>query len=77
MIPELNQEHGAVDRLVSGDMITWLSPDHEHRALVQRGPTMVDALHVDPDGIVWVFVTLPGNCFAAVNVKHVKRIDQK
>jgi len=75
MNSEMNQEHGSVDLLVPGNMITWLSPDPEQRAMKQRGPVVIDALHADSDRTVWAFVTLPGGCWAAMNAKHVKRID--
>jgi hypothetical protein len=51
-----------------GDQITWTRAD---------GTTpigLVDCLHVDVDGITWVFVIM-GETWAAVNLKLVTRVD--
>lgn len=52
----------------SGHWITWTRAD---------GTTplgLVDFVHVDIDGITWIFVTI-GETWAAVNLKFVKRVD--
>ena len=61
--------------LVPGNLITWLWPNVESRVLEQRGPVVIDALHADPDGTTWAFVPLSYGCWAAVDVRHVTRVD--
>jgi hypothetical protein len=50
-----------------GDSITWRGADD-----TIRGPAVVDFLHVDCEGTVWAFVTLPDG-WAAVNTKVALR----
>lgn len=54
--------------IVVGDLITWTRAD---------GTTpigLVEAVHVDVEGIAWAFVTI-GQTWAAVNLTFVQRVD--
>jgi hypothetical protein len=36
---------------------------------------MIDFLHIDADGALWAFVTVPKGGWSAVNMKFVEKID--
>jgi hypothetical protein len=55
--------------LYPGSVITWKGAD----LTVRQG--IVDFLHPDADGLVWVFVTMPDGGWAAVNSKYVEKVD--
>ena len=47
-----------------GDRIEWQRADGSMHSGV------VDLTHVDEDGVIWAFCTLPGGAWAAVNVLY-------
>ena len=63
----LNKAAGKVRPVIqAGRTIIWPGADLS----VRHG--VVNFVHLDPDGFVWAFVTLPDGLWAAVNMKYAK-----